>query len=462
MSVLQDKALKTVEKYSMLFKGAKVVAGVSGGADSTALLLFLCSLRETYNLEIYAVHVHHGIRGEEADGDMAFVQQLCKQMNVHCTVKHHDIKGMAKTKNLSEEEAGRMARYTDFEEELKKHKADLIAVAHNMNDQAETVIMRLCRGTGLTGLAGIRPVRGKIIRPLIDCFRSEIEEYLKENNQSFRTDSTNFEEDYTRNRIRLRVLPYMSKEINSAASENIAKTAVILRQEDDFIESLAKEKLEKMTVSKKANSISLDSKMLCAENPVLQRRIVRMALRYIKKDIKDLALNHVESVLDIARKGGHCDLPLGLKADMSCGVLKFYFGNTEKITYSYELKPEEPIFVKECGLYFLATENNENKDEKHKYLYTKVFDCDKITYAMVVRNRIDGDKITVSSEGKTKKLKDIFIDRKIPKDERNLVPVVSSGKDVIWLVGIRDSADFVPKDKNKRKIYIKVWGKENG
>ena len=235
MSVLQDKALKTVEKYNMLFKGAKVVAGVSGGADSTALLLFLCSLRETYNLEIYAVHVHHGIRGEEADGDMAFVQQLCKQMNVHCTVKHHDIKGMAKTKNLSEEEAGRMARYTDFEEELKKHKADLIAVAHNMNDQAETVIMRLCRGTGLTGLAGIRPVRGKIIRPLIDCFRSEIEEYLKENNQSFRTDSTNFEEDYTRNRIRLRVLPYMSKEINSAASENIAKTAVILRQEDDFI-----------------------------------------------------------------------------------------------------------------------------------------------------------------------------------------------------------------------------------
>ena len=143
-------------------------------------------------------------------------------------------------------------------------------------------------------------------------------------------------------------------------------------------------------------------------------------------------------------------------------MLKFYFGTTEKITYSYELKPDEPVFVKECGLYFLATENNENKDEKHKYLYTKVFDCDKITYAMVVRNRIDGDKITVSSEGKTKKLKDIFIDRKIPKDERNLVPVVSSGKDVIWLVGIRDSADFVPKDKNKRKIYIKVWGKENG
>ena len=172
MSGMYIKAVNTVKKYNMLFKGAKVVTGVSGGADSTALLLFLCSLRESYNLEIYAVHVHHGIRGDEADRDMRFVENLCKKLNVECTVKHHDVKGISKEKGISEEEAGRMVRYSDFREELEKRGADFIAVAHNMNDQAETVIMRLCRGTGLTGMAGIRPVRGNIIRPIIDCFRS--------------------------------------------------------------------------------------------------------------------------------------------------------------------------------------------------------------------------------------------------------------------------------------------------
>lgn len=215
MSGMYIKAVNTVKKYNMLFKGSKGCNRCFRRCRLNCSFAFFSSLRESYKLEVYAVHVHHGIRGDEADRDMRFVENLCKKLNVECTVKHHDVKGISKEKGISEEEAGRMVRYSDFREELEKRGADFIAVAHNMNDQAETVIMRLCRGTGLTGMAGIRPVRGNIIRPLIDCFRSEIEEYLEFNNQEYINDSTNFKEDYTRNRIRLNVIPYLSSQINS-------------------------------------------------------------------------------------------------------------------------------------------------------------------------------------------------------------------------------------------------------
>ena len=139
MSILYKKAVAAVEKYNMLFNGAKIITGVSGGADSTALLLFLCSLREIYHIEIYAVHIHHGIRGAEADGDSAFVEDLCAKLGVSCTVKRYDIKKMSGEMGFSEEETGRLVRYREFEAERKRVGADLIAVAHNMNDQAETV-----------------------------------------------------------------------------------------------------------------------------------------------------------------------------------------------------------------------------------------------------------------------------------------------------------------------------------
>ncbi len=459
MSGMYIKAVNTVKKYNMLFKGAKVVTGVSGGADSTALLLFLCSLRESYNLEIYAVHVHHGIRGEEADRDMHFVEDLCKKMNVECTVKHHDVIGISKERGISEEEAGRMVRYKDFREELEKRSADFIAVAHNMNDQAETVIMRLCRGSGLTGMAGIRPVRGNIIRPLIDCFRSEIEEYLAFNNQEYINDSTNFKEDYTRNRIRLNVIPYLSSQINRCAMENIAKSAVLLREEDDYLNSLALEKLNEITVKKEKSTISLNAVNLCKIDKVLQRRIIRLGLLTIKKDIKDISLNHVDSVLKIAGKGGHSDLPSGFSADMSCGILKLHLGKVQSHDFSYKLEFDKPVFVAECGLYFLMTKNAQKLDEKINNVYTKVFDCDKISINPEIRNRRNGDKIIINKNGSTKKLKDIFIDKKIPKDERDGIAVIVSGNDIISIWGVRDSAYFLPESRMGNELFIYAWRK---
>jgi len=453
MSVMEIKAQKTIEKYNMLFKGAKVVVGLSGGADSTALLLFLCSLKEKYDLSVYAVHINHGIRGKEADNDSKFSEELCKKMGVECRICNYDVRQIAKGKGISEEEAGRFVRYNEFEAEKSKRNADFIAVAHNMNDQAETLIMRMSRGSGSTGIAGIRPVRGSVIRPLIDCSRSDIEEYLNERGQEFCTDSTNLKEEYTRNKIRLNVIPYLKKEINSSADENIAKTAMLIRQEDEFLNKLAKEKLENIIISKSEKEVSLNADKLNEEEDVLKNRILRLAVMHIKPDIKDLSHSHMEFMFDTAKKGGRCDLPGGIKSETSCGVMKIYLGDKQEISYSYILEEDKEVFVSQCGLYVLMTKKYKNDN----FIYTKAIKCDKIKGTVLIRNRADGDKITTDLNGKTKKLKDIFIDRKIPRDERNMYPVIADDDGIISVLGIRDGIKIMDCKENGDKMYIFVW-----
>ena len=220
---MYKKALATISKYHMLKKGDSVVLGISGGADSVALLHLLCKQREELNLTLFVVHINHGIRGVEADRDEGFVRKLCARWRVNFKAETFDVPKMAKEMGITEEECGRHVRYEAFENCLKANNASKIAVAHNLNDQAETLVMRLCRGTGLTGLSGIAPVRGHIIRPLIECSREEIEAYLEELHQPYCTDSTNLKEDYTRNKIRLNLLPYMEKEMNAGVIRNLAK-----------------------------------------------------------------------------------------------------------------------------------------------------------------------------------------------------------------------------------------------
>ncbi len=456
MSVMYAKAMDAVKKYNMLFKGAKIVVGVSGGADSIALLLFLCSLRAEYKIEIFAVHINHGIRGSEAYYDQKFVEDICLKLNVEFTVKQYDVKKISNENNQSEEETGRIIRYKEFENERIKRNADFIAVAHNMNDQAETIIMRICRGSGLTGLSGIRAVRGNIIRPLINCFRNDIEDYLKENNQTYRTDSTNFEEKYTRNRIRLKILPMLTKCINTSAIENIAKSALLLRQEDDFLNNMAKKSLYDITISKYKNSISINAYKLLEFDIVLQRRIVRLGLIELKKDIKDIYLKHVDFVLDIAKKGGHVDMPLGFKADMSCGELRLYNGVESVNDFFYELCIDKPVFLKECGMYIEISEKNEPK--KYKYLYTKAFNYDKISANVIVRNRKNGDRIVVNNNGGYKKLKSLFIDKKIPKYERDHIPIITCDNEIISVPNIKDNPLFIyNKYNNDKVLYINMW-----
>jgi len=446
------KVQKTIEKHNMLQKGDKVIAALSGGADSVALLDALCSFKDEYSLEIYALHVHHGIRGEEADEDCAFCMELCNKMGVEFFIKQYDIPELTEELGMSEEEAGRYARYEAFDELCVLLGADKIAVAHNMNDNAETVIMNLSRGTGMKGLCGISPVRDNIIRPLIDVSRDEIEKYLAERNITYRTDSTNLEDDYTRNRIRHNVLPLLENEVNEGAVSNIVKTAKMLSEEEDFIESYAKECYEKCILSESEDKIELDAEKFLSVHSAIKKRMARIAFEKLSGRMKDVTNQHIESIVDIfeGETGRSISLPYAIKAEKSYNTLILKKISEEMSDFCYVLGEEE-TYIKECGIYVSVSEKvSENVDE---YRY---FDSEKIGKEFFVRNRRDGDRLTINKDGRSKKIKDILIDLKIPREEREKTPVIGTEKGVLWLYPYRHCSVSAADKECENKVYINI------
>lgn len=457
---MYKKAIATINKYNMLQNGDKVVLGVSGGADSVALLRMLCKQREELSLTLFVVHINHGIRGAEAKRDEDFVRELCVQLKVEFISKTFDVPKIAKELGVTEEECGRFLRYEEFKNFLKANSANKIAVAHNLNDQAETLIMRLCRGTGLTGLSGIAPVRDNIIRPLIECTRGEIEEYLESLNQPYCTDSTNLKEDYARNKIRLSLLPYMEKEINSGVINNLAKTAELLSAEDKYMEEQAeiayKNALEKITET----AVYLRAEDLEKLPEVILRRVIRKGFRVFIKDIKDLTFRHIALVMQLLRAGTgkKINLVKGLGAQREYEFIKLtQSAKTQVDNFCYALEEDVPIFVKEAGIYVEISKKTKKNDGNSHMVCTKAFDCDKISGVLEVRNRKTGDLISINKENGHKKIKDFFIDQKIPFEERNRIALIACKNQVLWAVGIRCGEYFIAKSETKNKLYIHVW-----
>ncbi|MBR5991826.1 MAG: tRNA lysidine(34) synthetase TilS [Clostridia bacterium] len=285
ISDFSEKVRGVISRCEMLEDGDTVIVGLSGGADSTALLRVLCELKTEYNLNLIAAHVNHGIRGAEADRDEAFCKELCKKLGVQIYAFHIDIPELAKERGVSLEVAGRDARY-EFFTGLAGEKGK-IATAHNAQDTAETLLLNLCRGTGLKGLTGIPPVRfvehkagcrsdetvsTMVIRPLIECTREEIEAYLESLGQDYVTDSTNLEDDYTRNRIRHNVIPELVA-VNENAMGNITRCISTLKDDSDFLEALAE---ELVSSSNRGDGLDTDA-LLAAPKPVLSRAVSRLA-----------------------------------------------------------------------------------------------------------------------------------------------------------------------------------------
>lgn len=255
--------------YDMLPKGSRVLCAVSGGADSMCLLHWLYTMREKRDIELFAAHFEHGLRGEESRRDAIFTQKQCEKLGVPCTVGHGDVTAFAAERKIGTEEAARELRYQFLEETAERLGCSRIATAHNLNDNAETILMNLCRGSGTRGLAGIPPVRGKIVRPLLQTSRSEIEAYLMENCIAHVEDSTNSSDDYTRNRIRHRLLPLLTEE-NPAVLTAIGRTAELLREDD---ECLCRE-AERFLI-RNLDGDSIPSRALLALEPPVAARVLR-------------------------------------------------------------------------------------------------------------------------------------------------------------------------------------------
>lgn len=481
-----DKFQKQIERYMEQFRmleGADcVIAGVSGGADSVCLLLVLNEIRKKLDISLIVLHVNHGIRGEEALRDEVFVRELCRNLNVEYVCVHVDVPGYAKEHRLSEEEAGRELRYRALYERKTKHGK--IAVAHNADDQAETVLFHLCRGCGVKGLGGIAPVSGDIIRPLLETTRAEIEEYLKERGQEYITDSTNLSIDYTRNRIRHNILPVLEEEIHRGAAAHIASAARMAREAEDYLESLTKERFE--AAQKKAagqsetgewnhSRIVLDRDYLRNENPYMRKRILRRAVEQVAGRLKDIAKVHIEQLESLLlNQTGKCvQLPYSVLArnEYSVMVLEHTSENVSR-----DKKIFQPLNVDIMGEYicgekkfifeelFFANEEEMkeflDKNIKNlKNMCTKCFDYDKLKNTVQIRNRVSGDYICVDEMGKKKKLKDYFIDEKVPRELRDEVIVLADGNEILWIVGYRTGERCKLTKDTRRVLRVTVTGK---
>ncbi|MDO4530541.1 MAG: tRNA lysidine(34) synthetase TilS, partial [Bacillota bacterium] len=380
---MRKKVRAAIEQFHMLPHGAKVVVGLSGGADSVALLHLLASLREEYRWELSALHLHHGLRGAEADGDARFAEDFAASLGIPCMVQRADVPAESRKRRLGEEECGRLLRYEALQ---KAAGADgWIAVAHHQKDQAETVLMRLCRGTGLTGLTAMTPVRGRICRPLLFLGREELETYCRKNHLAWREDSTNSEEKYTRNKLRHRVIPVL-EEINPAAVAHIAETAALLWEEEDYLEAEAAHYYEKVLRKAQAEEVQLDRRELEGLHPAMRRRVLRKALSvFLQKDLSQVQIAVLEELLQKGT-GKQRHLLGGVTAENRYDMLVLKKGEAESSAFCRELTAGERISIPEAGI-TVEVDIAMKREKMDANNLEMVFDYDKIKKSLFCRTR---------------------------------------------------------------------------
>lgn len=440
---MNNKVSATIENYNMIKNGQSVAVALSGGADSVALLHCLCALSRKMNFSVSAAHFNHGIRGEEAKRDENFCRAFCQDMGVELVVGYGDVPAIAKETGESIELCARRMRY-DYLESLG---VDLIATAHTATDTAETMIFNLARGGGIKGMAGIPAKRGKIIRPMIEITRQEVEDYCAQHNLSFVTDSTNLSDDYTRNNIRHHVSPKL-REINSAFEKNAAHTASLLRSDADFLEKAAHNEYERLV---RDDRLSLE---VAKVHPSLSGRVVA---RFIDEQVGTSHDScHIEAVARMIQRGsGTVQLKCNMEARAARGWL-WVAGRSSCEDFCLELKsgvnvvPGYEIIVE-----FLANEEIKEAHNVHKMLLNGSIDCDKIVGVPIIRNRRDGDTFCPNGRGVTKTLKNLFAEQDIPAEKRGEIPMIADEKGIVWIPGQKPAKRVAATKESKNIIFIK-------
>lgn len=420
MSDFISKVNKAVKAFDMLQNGDSVIVALSGGADSVSLLNALIELKAEYNLTIYAAHLNHNLRGDEAKRDEDFVRKICTENSVELFVKSVDIRTLAEQRKQSEELCGRDERYKFFNELSVKLGAK-VATAHTASDNAETVIFNLTRGAGINGLSGIAPVRDNIIRPLIYVTRGEVEEYCRENNLEYVTDSTNLQDEYTRNKIRHSVIPVL-KELNPDFENTITRESGMLRSVNSFVELKTDEAIEQIKTEN-----GYDSNRLSELPEALRLSVIHKLCKLHKGEVDYKAVKLIDGALE----GGAVTLESGLTAVCKQGTLRFVEDREEDYFSELELKLNTS-FIYKSKEYSV----NELKLEDEN---------------IVFRTRRAGDTFTLPKRNVTKTVKKLLNELKIPEENRDSLILAAKESEVLWIedVGVSRRAS------GKLKIHIK-------
>lgn len=455
-----------MREHDMTAPGDAVIVALSGGADSVCLLTVLKQLA-TPEFLLRAVHVHHGIRGAEADRDEAFAQKLCESLSVPLCVAYCHVPAYAAEHGLSEEEAGRILRYQVLEKEAGKWEQELpagsrvkIALAHHRDDKAETILHHLLRGSGLTGLAGIRPVQGRRIRPLLCVGREEIRAYLEAGHISWCEDSTNQSPDYTRNRIRSQVLPLLKTAVNEQAEEHILQAGQIIGQADAYLRQQAEEIWQEAVCGREEDLAAIPLTAFARQPEILKTYLIRHMLDQLHPGWKDIGSRHFTAIAELAGKpvGSRLDLPGGLMARTGYETLEIVRKTEREVSVKTESGADGEIHGRQTVPELHMTVFSRQKDQEiPKNQYTKWFDYDKIKGTLSVRTRRTGDYLILPSGG-SKTIARYMIDEKIPKEKREQILLLAEGSHVLWVVGFRISEYYKIEEHTENILQVTCDG----
>lgn len=470
-------------KNDLIQKGDKIIAGISGGMDSVCLLYVLMALREELGFSLFAVHVEHGIRGEASCRDESFVSELCGREGIPFRSYRVNAPALMREKGLSLEEAARILRYDAFSQALSDFSADKLAVAHHRDDQTETVLFHLIRGSGLTGLSGIRPKHGRIIRPLLFLSRAEIEGYVGKNGLPYVTDQSNYDDAFTRNRIRHELLPLLES-LHKGAALHIAKTAQIMQEADAFIREEAEDSAGRMAKRKGPDLYEIRLDGFSEKKPILQRYMIKGILSELTEKGRDITAAHIEDIrlLSQRQSGRRICLPYGLTAvreheTLLIGRLPVNADAKRQIPGAGEiyvhgqgiLLNPQGVTVLPNGLCAACGIEPYSEDWRQRLCgdpeengYTKCFDYDRINSDLFVRTRRPGDRIAIDRAGHTQTIKKLFINKKLPAREKELLPLIVCGDEILWAVGLRTSTRYWISESTRRILRIRIFqGEKN-
>jgi tRNA(Ile)-lysidine synthase len=454
-----EKVRKSILKYRLVEPRDRIVVAVSGGPDSVCLLDVLSCLRPDLQLGLVVAHFDHGLRPDEDRDETRFVASLAAVRNLPFETKSARLD----PRGGSLEDRARTARYRFLEEVRRRFSAEKIALGHQRNDQAETVLMRLLRGSGTGGLSGIAPIRDeRVIRPILELSRHEIETYLRNRRLSFKTDPTNREERFLRNRIRSRMIPSL-EQYQPQVIDILAQTADILREDHAYLEKVAQEWLNQRMQAQPTGSVEIDVAQFLELPPAIGKRVIRHCVDHVRDGLSGVTWRHINAVCQLAggrRSQGTIRLPKGLVVQRTYGRLSFGKGSpaiSEDYLYilkgpgRYHIKDvSSSLFVEEmCGRLPSFSEGDP---------WTAYFDARKISYPLVLRNFKPGDKFVPLGMDGHKKVKDLFIDRKLPRPVRSRLPILLSGESILWVCGMMIDERVKVSGDTERVLKVSLHG----
>lgn len=454
---MENKVFNTIKEFNLIEDQDNVVVGVSGGPDSMALLYLLLYAKKYINFNILVAHVNHGVRGDEALQDELFVKRKSEELGLPFFSTTVDMVAYGNQHKISPEEAGRELRYGFFRRILKSHNGGKIAVAHNMNDQAETLLMRAIRGTGLDGLSGMNYISGDIIRPILNINRLEIEQYIEDKGIETVLDHTNLMPIYTRNKVRLELIPYIEKNFNPNIIKTLWRLSQTSQNDSMFLQKYTEEKYLNILESEEKDRIVLSGDQFRELDLSIQQRIVILAITKIMGVFQGFSEQHISAVTDLFNGGStgkllHLPNNIIAKIDYNRFIIEQILKNTlnpfvypltigynhfSDLGYDFDLKV---LDIKEINF-------------NHKLHRIQYLDYDKIKGGLSLRNRQDGDRFIPYGMKGSKKLKDFFIDSKVSRDIRDKVPLIVDEENIIWVVDYRMN-DLYKLTKNTKNVLM--------